>query len=73
MNVLKTHRKELDLLADALLNYETLDGDEVKSVIEGKTLTRKKVVRQSDSKSKVDKGKMTPTPLIGAEQLMKQI
>ena len=73
MNVLKTHRKELDLLADALLNYETLDGDEVKSVIEGKTLTRKKVVRQSDSKSKVDKGKMTPTPLFGAEQLMKQI
>jgi ATP-dependent metalloprotease len=72
MNVLKTHRKELDLLADALLNYETLDGDEVKSVIEGKTLTRKKVVRQSESKSKVDKGKHTPTPLIGAEQLMKQ-
>ena len=33
MDVLKTHRKELDLLADALLNYETLDGDEVKAVI----------------------------------------
>ena len=34
-NVLRAHRKELDLLADALLKYETLDADDVKAIIEG--------------------------------------
>jgi ATP-dependent metalloprotease len=34
-NILKTHRKELDLLADALLKYETLDADDVKAILEG--------------------------------------
>jgi len=34
-NVLKAHRRELDLLADALLKYETLDADDVKAIIEG--------------------------------------
>jgi len=72
MNVLKTHRKELDLLAEALLNYETLDGDEVKTIIEGKPIKKKKIVRQSDVKSKKDKSKITPTPLVGGEQLVQQ-
>lgn len=72
MNILKTHRKELDLLAEALLNYETLDGDEVKTIIEGKSIKKKKVVRQSDVKSKKDKGKITPTPLVGGDQLVQQ-
>jgi len=72
MNVLKTHRKELDLLAEALLNYETLDGDEVQTIIEGKPIKKKKIVRQSDVKSKKDKGKITPTPLVGGEQLVQQ-
>ena len=34
-NILKAHRKELDLLSDALLKYETLDADDVKAIIEG--------------------------------------
>jgi len=72
MNILKTHRKELDLLAEALLNYETLDGDEVKTIIEGKPIKKKIIVRQSDVKSKKDKGKITPTPLVGGEQLVQQ-
>jgi len=37
MNILKAHRRELDLLADALLKYETLDSDDVKAIIEGNT------------------------------------
>ena len=33
--LLKAHRRELDMLADALLKYETLDSDDVKAIIEG--------------------------------------
>jgi len=32
--VLKKHRKELDLIAEALLNYETLDADDIRAIIE---------------------------------------
>ena len=30
MGVLKAHRRELDLLAEALLNYETLDAEDIR-------------------------------------------
>ena len=33
--LLKTHRRELDLLAEALLNYETLDADDIRAIIDG--------------------------------------
>ena len=33
MGVLKAHRRELDLLAEALLNYETLDAEDIRWVI----------------------------------------
>ena len=36
MVILRAHRTELDLLADALLNYETLDADDIRAIIEGK-------------------------------------
>jgi len=36
MNVLVTHKKELNLLADALLKYETLDAEDVRTIIEQK-------------------------------------
>merc|ERR1711997_391454 len=34
MNILVTHKKELHLLAEALLKYETLDAADVKTIIE---------------------------------------
>ncbi|XP_023340672.1 ATP-dependent zinc metalloprotease YME1 homolog [Eurytemora carolleeae] len=34
--ILKTHRKELDMLAEALIHYETLDSDDVKTILENK-------------------------------------
>jgi len=36
MNVLTTHKNELHMLAEALLKYETLDADDIKSIIEQK-------------------------------------
>ncbi|XP_053389355.1 ATP-dependent zinc metalloprotease YME1 homolog [Mercenaria mercenaria] len=38
--ILKSHHKEHLLLSEALMKYETLDKDEIKAVIEGKSLKR---------------------------------
>ena len=38
--ILKDHNDELELLAKALLEYETLSGDEIKTLIEGGTIVR---------------------------------
>lgn len=35
-HIIKTHRRELDLLAEALLHYETLDIEDIKAIIENK-------------------------------------
>ncbi|KAL7272600.1 i-AAA protease yme1 [Rhizina undulata] len=39
--ILTAHRKELDLLAKALVEYESLDRDEIQKVVKGETLTEK--------------------------------
>jgi cell division protease FtsH len=39
-HVLDVHRDELEKLAQALLEYETLSGDEIKKVIAGETIDR---------------------------------
>ncbi|MBR6355322.1 MAG: cell division protein FtsH, partial [Alphaproteobacteria bacterium] len=39
-DILKKYDNELELLAQALIEYETLSGDEIKDVIEGKPLNR---------------------------------
>jgi cell division protease FtsH len=38
--ILKKHSDQLELLAQALLEYETLSGDEIKTLIEGGTIVR---------------------------------
>ncbi|XP_055342107.1 ATP-dependent zinc metalloprotease YME1L-like [Paramacrobiotus metropolitanus] len=43
-NILKQHAKEHRLLAEALLEYETLDADDIRTVISGKILNKKKVL-----------------------------
>jgi ATP-dependent metalloprotease len=49
-NLLKTHSRELKALAEALLIYETLEADEIKTVIEGRKLTGK--IQKGESGSK---------------------
>jgi cell division protease FtsH len=39
-DILKTQEAKLHLLAQALLEYETLTGDEIKALIEGGTVSR---------------------------------
>jgi len=41
--ILKKHNVELERLAQGLLEYETLDGEEIKIIVEGGTLVRKDV------------------------------
>ena len=36
MSILKKYRKQLDILANGLLEYETLSGEEIKDLLEGK-------------------------------------
>jgi cell division protease FtsH len=38
--LLKKHREDLETLAKALLEYETLSGDEIKAVLRGETIDR---------------------------------
>ena len=38
--ILKKNNKQLELLAQGLLEYETLNGDEIKIIVEGGTLSR---------------------------------
>jgi hypothetical protein len=48
-HILQSHSKELKLLADALLEYETLETKEIDQVIKGQSLslTKPKLVKQS--------------------------
>ena len=39
--VLKAHNAEFHALAKALLEHETLDADEIKTILEGRQLKRK--------------------------------
>jgi cell division protease FtsH len=55
--ILVKNEKQLHILAKALLEYETLSGDEIKEVISGKTLSR-----PEENGAKKPKGKKTSAP-----------
>ena len=48
--ILTEHREALDKLAEALLKYETLEGSEVKDIIEGRELEREKADPDPEAK-----------------------
>ena len=48
--ILTEHREALDKLSVALLKYETLEGSEVKDIIEGRELEREKADQQPEAK-----------------------
>jgi len=58
--ILKKYKKQLELLADALLKYETLDADQFRTLMEGKTLNIKEVSKpepQTKEKTETTKQK----------------
>jgi cell division protease FtsH len=54
--ILTTKRKELETVAEALLEYETLTGDELKDLIAGK-----KIIRPDDDQPSTPRGTAVPT------------
>lgn len=56
MSVLTSHRKELDLLAKALIEYESLNIDEMKKVIAGEKLPGKLTILLPLSPIKLPEG-----------------
>lgn len=53
--LLEKHEKQLYDLANAMLDRETLDGEEIKSVLEGKPLPEKVLTEEQAEKKKVKK------------------
>ena len=50
----QTHRHELDVLADALLKYETLDADDVQAIVDGNWTRRSSAKDQKARKAAFD-------------------
>ena len=58
-NILRTNKRELDLLAKGLIEYETLSGDEIRTLIKGKK------IRQEEKKVKAHHKARTTLPDVG--------
>jgi ATP-dependent metalloprotease len=60
MKILQDHRMELNRLADALLEYETLSKDEIVSICRGEKLKRSKFIPEKkeqpeESREKIER------------------
>jgi cell division protease FtsH len=63
--ILTSHRKELQAMADALLEYETLDSDDIETLIRGEMLQRKPlrpvIAKEAPPVPAEDEGKRRPS------------
>lgn len=69
--ILKAHRRELDLLADALLKYETLDSDDIRAIIDGnpKKLAHKNTLTSSSKILYKNSGNISSLPAGNTEDI----
>ena len=58
--ILEEHRDDLETLGEALLEYETLTGDEVKALLRGES-----IVRPEESEASMDPGRGASVPASG--------
>ncbi|MDB5626737.1 MAG: rane protease FtsH catalytic subunit [Tardiphaga sp.] len=67
--ILKEKRRDLEVLAKGLLEFETLSGDEIKDLLEGKKPNRESVLEPSGPRSSAvpPAGKPRPRPDAGLE------
>jgi cell division protease FtsH len=61
-NIITKHRDELNIIGEALLEYETLTGDEVKSLLKGES-----IVRTDDGDESMDAGRKSSIPTSGSK------
>ena len=62
--VLEEHRDDLNLIANALLEYETLSGEEVKALLRGESIVR----REDDDDESRERGHRSSVPTSGKVQ-----
>ena len=60
--ILKKHRDELDILGEALLEYETLSGEEVDALLRGES-----IIRSEDGEESTDAGHKSSIPTSGSK------
>ena len=60
--ILNKHRDELDILGEALLEYETLTGDEVKALLKGES-----IVRPEEGEASMEAGRKSSIPTSGSK------
>ena len=59
-----THRSELEAITQALMEYETISGDEVMALIRGE-----KIIRRSDDEGPKDVGSSSTVPTTGGGRM----
>lgn len=68
MSILKSHRREMDALAEALINHETLDAEDVKAICQGKRLFATKEERVNRKQNNAANSQTTkmfkPKPIV---------
>lgn len=70
--ILKKKRKDLDILAEALLEYETLNGDEIQDLIAGKKIKRESANSSAESKAKDASKRKSSLPSVGVKKEIKK-
>ena len=71
-NILKKHKKELDILAKGLVEYETLSGEEISLLLDGKKIRQAEKKKQSIKPRPTVPTTIETTPISETQETQKQ-